>query len=128
MTDRAAQVREVLASLVDGRHRLGAALVSRDGIVAASRMARPVSEETFAAMAAAMLGAAEGAMAEWADDRPRRATVEGSRLRVQAQAIDDAFFLATASPAGAEGVAPAIEVDAAVARLRTLLRPQVVAP
>lgn len=127
--DRAAAIRSVLDSLVDGRNRLGAALVSRDGIVAASRMARPVSDESFSAMTAAMLGAAEAAMAEWSDDRPRRATVEGGRVRLQAQTVDDDFFLATVAPvaSAAEG-APAIEVDAALAKLRGLLRAQVVAP
>ncbi|MCA1819126.1 MAG: roadblock/LC7 domain-containing protein [Thermoplasmatota archaeon] len=120
--DRGDQVRAVLARLVDGKTRWGAAVVSRDGMTVAARMARAVSDDSFSAMAAAMLGAAESAMQEWSDDRPQRATVEGKTVRLTAVSLDNDFFLAVLAPVGASPASSAIEVDAAAARLRAVLR------
>jgi predicted regulator of Ras-like GTPase activity (Roadblock/LC7/MglB family) len=123
MTERAEQVRQILHHLIDGRDRWGASLVSRDGIVASSQMSRPVSEDSFSAMAAAALGAAEGAMSEWADDRPRHATFEGLQVRLTLEAIDNDFFLAVATPLTSNPIqTQALEIEAAATRLRNILK------
>lgn len=119
MSARPAQIRQLLEALVDGKRILGAAVVSRDGLPVQSRMTRPVSEETFCAMAAALLGAAEAALQEWADERPQRATVEGPTLRLSIEGLDADFILAVVAPPQA---APLPEVGKAAAELRALLK------
>ena len=127
MADRGDQIRAVLAKLVDGKSRLGAAVVSRDGIPVASQMARPASEDSFAAMAAAVLGAAEGAIQEWAEDRPQHLTAEGAKVRIVLQGLDNDFFLAVVSPASANpNLTASMEIDAAAGRIRTILKQELV--
>jgi predicted regulator of Ras-like GTPase activity (Roadblock/LC7/MglB family) len=122
MVERSDQIRQILGHLVDGRDRWGAAVVSRDGIAVATHMTRPVSEETFSAMSAALIAAAEGAMREFADDRPRRATVEGLGIRLSIEGLDNDFFLAVATPMAPNPImSHALEIDAAATRLRAVL-------
>lgn len=122
MPERAEQIRTVLSRLVDGRALWGASVVSRDGIAVASQMARPVSDDSFSAMTAAMLGAAEGALMEWADERPQRATIDCKSVRLTVQVLDDDFVLAVVSPIGlSASITPNIEIDAAAVRLRGIL-------
>src|SRR5688572_13766962 len=98
MPERAARMNQILGVLVDGKTRLGAAVVTRDGLPVASLASLPVSDDSFSAMTAALLGAAEAAMQEWADDRPERATIDGHGLRLEVVGLDNDFFLAVASP------------------------------
>jgi predicted regulator of Ras-like GTPase activity (Roadblock/LC7/MglB family) len=119
-SDRPARIRQLLAGLVDGKRVVGAAVVSRDGLPVQSQMTRPVSEETFCAMAAALLGAAEGALQEWADERPQRATAESAAFRLTLESLDADFILAVVAPGG-EAV-PLPEVGKAAGELRTLLK------
>lgn len=125
--DKAQMLRQILAKLVDGRDRWGASVMSRDGISVASQMTRPVSEESFGAMCAAAMGAAEGAMLEWSDDRPRHATIEGANVRLSLHALDADFLLAVATPMTSNPVqSHVLEIDAAATRLRAVLKGQLV--
>lgn len=120
MSDRPARVRQLLAGLVDGKRILGAAVVSRDGLPVQSHMARPVSEESFCAMAAALLGAAEGALQEWTEERPQRAMAESPTLRMTLEGLDADFILAAVAPIAAAATLP--DIAKAAAELRALLK------
>ncbi len=124
MADRAAQLAQILTGLVDGRTRFGAAVVTRDGLPVVSKMTRPVSEDSFSAMAAALLGAAEGALQEFADDRPQTAVVEGKSLRLTLAGLDGDFVLAMVGPASMQ--MPAGDTERVAAQLRAVLKQTVV--
>jgi len=55
---------EILHELKKVGDILGGSVISRDGLVIASDLSKDVDEETFAAMSAAMQGAAETAVSE----------------------------------------------------------------
>ena len=58
------QLTEILQSLRKIGDVQGSSVVSRDGLVVASDLSQDIDEETFAAMSAAMQGAAETAVSE----------------------------------------------------------------
>jgi predicted regulator of Ras-like GTPase activity (Roadblock/LC7/MglB family) len=124
MADRATRIREVLDRLIG--ERWGAALVSRDGIPVSYRTAKSVSLDSFGAMTAALLGAADGALQEFSADRPLQAVVAGREARLELRALDSDFFLAVIEPAGRRGPAPAMELDAAVKKLQDILAENVI--
>ena len=116
--ERAAAVRQILVSLADGTRCLGAAVAARDGVPAVDVMTRPASAESFCAMAAAALGAAEGAIQEWADERPESATVDAGKLRLLVRALDARYILVLMAALPGPS---AMEVDLAVSRLKAIL-------
>lgn len=97
MSDARAQAQAALDSLVE-RGLLGAGLVGRDGLPILLRFQRPVQEETFSAMAAAVLGAAEAALLEMAEQGEATATIEAGKLRLAVAGLDDAHLLVLAAP------------------------------
>ena len=58
------QLTEILQNLRKIGDILGSSVISRDGLTIASDLAKDIDEETFAAMSAAMQGAAETAVQE----------------------------------------------------------------
>ncbi len=58
------QLTEILQNLRKIGDIVGSSVISRDGLVIASDLAKNIDEETFAAMSAAMQGAAETAVSE----------------------------------------------------------------
>lgn len=58
------QLIEILQNLKKIGETLGSSVISRDGLIIASDLTKDVDEETFAAMSAAMQGAAETAVSE----------------------------------------------------------------
>ncbi len=78
---------------------LGAGLIGRDGLPLLLRFTRPVQEETFSAMAAALLGAAEAAVQEIAPTSGVTTFVETANLRLAATGLDDTHILVLAAPA-----------------------------
>ena len=119
MTDRAERIRQILARLVDGKRRLGAAVVGRDGQPIVSKLNRPANEESFGAMTAAIIGAAEAALQEWSDDRPQRVTVEGRAVDILIQGLDADSILAVTAVSG-QGLARP-EVDGAAIEIGAVL-------
>jgi predicted regulator of Ras-like GTPase activity (Roadblock/LC7/MglB family) len=99
------------------------AVVSRDGVVIASDM--PGSEEeteAFAAMAAAMLGAAETATSELRQGVPRRVIMEiGDRRVVGVGAGPMALLVASVAP-GAQFAKAMIEIDRAIHEIRGIVK------
>lgn len=122
MTDRRGAAQAALDQLVGPAGCLGAALVSRDGLPVLSRMNRPVQEESFSAMVAAFLGAAEAAWQEWGEDRPQRAFLEGSTLRMAVVGLDGEHILAAAAPVPGDAASFARAVESAAQALRQALR------
>jgi predicted regulator of Ras-like GTPase activity (Roadblock/LC7/MglB family) len=120
MSDARQQAQTVLDELV-GRGALGAGLVGRDGLPVLLRFPSPVQEETFSAMAAALLGAAEAALLELAEQATAVATVEAGKLRLVVSGLDETHLLVVAAPAGMDPgkLGPAIE--AARSRLRPII-------
>jgi predicted regulator of Ras-like GTPase activity (Roadblock/LC7/MglB family) len=100
---------------------VGAGVVGRDGLPILLKVQRPVQEETFSAMAAAMLGAAEAALLEFGASEPATITVEAGRIRLVLAGLDDQHLLVVAAPVGPQGARVQQGVDAIRTRLRTVL-------
>lgn len=58
------------------------AVVTRDGLLVASDISEGVDAETFAAMSATMVGAAETAMSEVGASNPERVIVESETVKI----------------------------------------------
>lgn len=115
-----AQAQAALADLV-AAGAVGAGVVGRDGLPILLQVSRPVQEETFSAMAAAMLGAAEAALLEFGASEPALITVESGRMRLVLAGLDDQHLLVVASPNGPQGAKVQAGVDSARTRLRSVL-------
>lgn len=115
-----AQAQAALDELV-AAGALGAGVVGRDGLPILLKVSRPVQEETFSAMAAAMLGAAEAALLEFGASEPATITVEAGRIRLVLAGLDDQHLLVVAAPSGPQGSRVQSGVDAVRTRLRSVL-------
>jgi predicted regulator of Ras-like GTPase activity (Roadblock/LC7/MglB family) len=120
MSDARAQAQAVLDELV-GRGVLGAGLVGRDGLPVLLRFPSPVQEETFSAMAAALLGAAEAALLELAEQSTAVASVEAGKLRLVVSGLDETHLLVVAAPASLDAAKLGPAIEAARGRLRPIL-------
>lgn len=120
MSDTRTQAQAVLDELV-AKGALGAGLVGRDGLPMLLRFPRPVQEETFSAMAAALLGAAEAALIELAEQAPASAIVEAGRVRLHVSGLDDTHLLVVAVPTTMDAAKLAPALDAARGRLRPIV-------
>jgi predicted regulator of Ras-like GTPase activity (Roadblock/LC7/MglB family) len=108
--DARGQAEAILDELVV-KGLLGAGLVGRDGLPLILRFPRPVQEETFSAMAAAVLGAAEAAMLELSEQSAATVTIEAGRIRLAISGLDDTHLFVLAAPANFD----AMRLQAAVA-------------
>ncbi|MDP6627616.1 MAG: roadblock/LC7 domain-containing protein [Methanopyri archaeon] len=81
-----ATVKGMLEKVLDDLRSVGdieaSAIVSRDGLLMASDMATGINAETFAAMSATMLGAAETAASELGRGLPDRVIVESEETKL----------------------------------------------
>jgi hypothetical protein len=83
-TTKKEQLTEILQKLKKIGDILGSAVVSRDGLVVASDLSRDVDEDTFAAMSAAMQGAAETAVSELSQGELKQILVDAVKGRMLA--------------------------------------------
>lgn len=120
MSEARAQAQALLDEIV-GRGAVGAGLVGRDGLPVLLRFPRPVQEETFSAMAAALLGAAEAALLELGEQGAAQASIEAGKIRLVVTGIDDTHLLVVAVPVGFDQAKLASAVDAARDRLRAVV-------
>jgi len=120
MSDARAQAQAALEEMVS-QGLLGAGLVGRDGLPILLRFPRPVQEETFSAMAAALFGAAEAAMLEVAEQGPATATIDAGKVRLLVTGLDDTHLLVLAAPAATEPAKLAATAASGRARLRSVL-------
>ncbi|MCD1294480.1 distant relative of homeotic protein bithoraxoid [Methanocella sp. CWC-04] len=97
------------------------AIVSRDGLLITSNMPGDVHAETFAIMAATMLGAAETATLEMNQGVPDRLIVETdeSKLVIMGAGERAMLVLIAGSRAGLGSII--VEMDNAIAKIRDIL-------
>lgn len=98
MGDKQDRLQGLLADLVQQQGVIGAGLVSRDGIRVLDAWRRETSnKETFSAMSATLMGAAEIALSELVGVKTRRVVAESSRVTmVVVGASDDLLLVALA--------------------------------
>ncbi len=121
MADKRGAAEASLAKLVGADGLMGAALVGRDGLPVMSRFARPVQPETFSAMSAALLGAAEAAIQELSEEGTARATIEAGSIRLVVTGLDKDYLFVAAGPSSLGAARMTKLVDDAVSDLRKIL-------
>lgn len=120
MSDARAQAQAILDELVS-RGALGAGLVGRDGLPVLLRFPSPVQEETFSAMVAALLGAAEAALLELAEQATAVASIEAGTLRLVVSGLDETHLLVIAAPKSMDPAKLGPAIEAASGRLRPIV-------
>lgn len=116
--------RVLVTKALDGLLEAGlvvAGLVGRDGLPLIVRARRPVQEETFSAMSAALLASAEATLQEVAPARNTVVLAQSGETLLGVAGVDDSHLLACIAPA-----APGIEalrkrLDDATGNLRKAL-------
>ena len=93
MPTKSEQLTGVLATLRKSPGVEGSALLSRDGIPVVADLPASYSRETFSAMTAAMLGAAETAMIEIGRNVPDRLILENVDTRLVAVGVTNELML-----------------------------------
>jgi predicted regulator of Ras-like GTPase activity (Roadblock/LC7/MglB family) len=121
MSEMRGDAQAAIDELVSSLKLVGAGLVSRDGLPVLLRFSRPIQEDTFSAMSAALLGAAEAALQELAEERPASALVETAGLRFAVAGLDDSNLLVAVAPAGVDAAKLRSGVEKAQERLRKIL-------
>lgn len=119
MTDARAKVTQILDGLLDAG-LVVAGLIGRDGLPVIVRMRRPVQEETFGAMAAALIASAEATLQEVAADEPTTVLAQSGSVHLGVAGIDDNHLLACIAPSGA-GENMRKRLDEATRSLRSAL-------
>jgi len=120
-TTKKEQLTEILQKLKKIGDILGSAVVSRDGLVVASDLSRDVDEDTFAAMSAAMQGAAETAVSELSQGELKQILVDavkGKMLAIGAGKL--AILVVLAKPSINLGLA-LLELKRASAKISAVL-------
>ena len=93
MAERRNRFEEPLKALASQKGMIGAVLLTRDGLCVMSQCPSLASPETFSAMTAAVVGAAETALIELGSTRTPRIIVEGEKHRLVAVAVTDELLL-----------------------------------
>ncbi|MDP7080048.1 MAG: roadblock/LC7 domain-containing protein [Candidatus Undinarchaeales archaeon] len=120
-----ATVKKMLEKVLDGLRSVGdieaSAIVSRDGLLMASDMATGINAETFAAMSATMLGAAETAATELGRGLPDRIIVESEETKLIAIGTGPkALLVVMTSPEAGLGLV-LIELEKAADKIKMIL-------
>lgn len=102
MDDRQQKVKQRLDELAAQPGIVGAALVSRDGLPVLDASKRPINTETFSAMSATVMGAAEAALSELAENRVVRIVADADRMRLVLVGVTDEFLLVTIAEQNAD--------------------------
>ncbi|KCZ72139.1 hypothetical protein ANME2D_01542 [Candidatus Methanoperedens nitroreducens] len=116
---------EMLEEILDDLKHIGgieaSAVASRDGLLICSNVSRKLQAETFAAMSATMLGAAETATAELGKGVPDRIIVESKNGKLIATgAGSKALLLVMARPNAGLGLI-LVEVAKASQKIKEIL-------
>lgn len=121
MTDTIELMDKLIADLKKSGGVESCAAVSRDGLLIRSSMQREQFAESFAAMSATMLGAAETASTELGKGVPNRVIVESTQGRLIAVgAGPKALLVVIVSPEAGLGLI-LLELDKAAKKLKELL-------
>lgn len=117
---------ELMKEVLGGLRKLpgieGSAIMSRDGISVVHDLPPAYDRDTFSAMAAAMLGAAETAMIEIGRGTPDRVVVENKDSRFVATGFSGELMLVVLTKSGTDLAALAQGMANAGTRLRDLTR------
>ncbi|MDI6902688.1 MAG: roadblock/LC7 domain-containing protein [Methanocellales archaeon] len=118
-------VAETLQKIVSDLKRTGdieaSAVVSRDGLIMTSDIPPGIHAETFAAMSATMLGAAETATAELKKGIPDRIIVESAKGKVIATGAGPKALLIVMTPPEAGLGLILVEMEKAADKAKELL-------
>ncbi|MDI6902949.1 MAG: roadblock/LC7 domain-containing protein [Methanocellales archaeon] len=116
----AEMLNKVLSDLKNVGHVEASAIVSRDGLLVASDVPPDIHAEAFAAMSAAMLGAAEKATSELKRENPNQIIVKfkGGEI-IATGAGPEALLVVMANPGGLGLIL--VEVEKAAERVKELL-------
>lgn len=121
MTDTIDLIDKLLSDLKRSGGVEACAAVSRDGLLIKSSMQKEQFAESFAAMSATMLGAAETASTELGKGVPNRVIVESSQGRLIAVgAGPNALLVVIVSPEAGLGLI-LLELDKSAKKLKELL-------
>ncbi len=121
MTDTIELVDKLISELKKAGGVEACAAVSRDGLLIRSSMQKEQFAESFAAMSATMLGAAETASTELGKGVPNRAIVESTQGRLIAVgAGPKALLVVIVNPEAGLGLI-LLELDKAAKKLKELL-------
>lgn len=123
MAAKLSEIQSILKDLEALRELEGVALISRDGLLIADSFPRLFDRETFSAMSATMVAAAETATAETRAGAAPRITVETSNGRMLALAASsETLLVGIAGPASNVG-ALWEELGRAAERVRAVVGP-----
>lgn len=100
MTDREQQLKAYLDKLAAEPGIVGAALVSRDGISVLDAFKQPIHPETFSAMSATLMGAAEVALADLTGKRLRRVLANTDDVTLIAVGVSTELILVALADRG----------------------------
>lgn len=121
MTDTIDLIDKLLSDLMKSGGVEACAAVSRDGLLIKSSMQKEQFAESFAAMSATMLGAAETASTELGKGVPNRVIVESTQGRLIAVgAGPNALLVVIVSPEAGLGLI-LLELDKSAKKLKELL-------
>lgn len=97
------------------------AVVSRDGLLMASNISSDIHADTFAAMAATMLGAAETAVTELEKGNVERVIAESKEIKIiTSGASENVLLVLMARPSAALGLI-LVEMDKAVKKIGRIM-------
>jgi hypothetical protein len=118
-------IKEMMEKILNDLKNVGdieaSAIVSRDGLLMASNISSNVRAETFAAMSATMLGAAETATSELKKGVPERVIIESKEGKViAAGAGPKALLIAMMRPEAGLGLA-LVEMGKAAEKVKQIL-------
>ena len=120
-----ATTKEMLDKVLSDFSKMGdieaSAIVSRDGLLMASNIPEGIHAETFAAMTATMLGAAETVVAELKKGVPDRVIVESKEAKLVATGAGaKALLVVMTAPAAGLGLI-LVELEKAAEKVKGLL-------
>ncbi len=100
---------------------LGSSAISRDGLVIASDLSKDIDEETFAAMSAAMQGAAETAVSELKQGSLRQIIINADKGRMIAISAGETAILVILTTSKINLGLALLELGKAAGRISDLL-------
>lgn len=117
--------REMFEKVLDDLGATGdieaSAVVSKDGLLMASNISSGTQPDTFAAMAATMLGAAETAVNELGKGKVERVIAESKEIKIiTSGATDNILLVLMAKPTAALGLI-LVEMDKAVKKIASIM-------
>jgi predicted regulator of Ras-like GTPase activity (Roadblock/LC7/MglB family) len=120
-----ATTKEMITQVLDDLKNVGdveaSAVVSRDGLLMAGNITAGIRAETFAAMSATMLGAAETAISELNKGVPNRVIVETASGKIVATGAGPKALLVMMVQANAGLGLILVEMDKAAGKIKEVL-------